>query len=707
MLSSGFVWNRWFRSIAFWAIVVGVVASLGYSLPYLDLSPIIAAFDQLRAGDASGLSDRSFAYALAGSLAALALGLAVAFLVLHAFMISIAIGSARRWVEKSANRSAFVTDYDLIYQKLERHPLIGHSWREFDETLVKRADHSTALRNTVRPQAFINFAVVREQLFGLKMMGSIPSYFVGTGLLLTFFGLVLALGEAGQAAGAADAGEMQNATRELLNVATFKFSTSIAGLGASIVLSLLFRIYTIWIEGAFNQFCHAVEKRLLYTAPQSVTFDMNEALHGQLTELKEINSAQFFARMGEQIAPHVQSAFATAFAPVTAGIDTAVNRLADSSQSGMSDMIDRFKAGMEGGAGAELRELAGALRATHDALVQAQQGMRGSGEDFGRRMSEAAENLNRLVSEAGAKLGEGSEISRTAMADIVTTLQSTFDRANQRVEADLGNAASHAADQIATQMSSLLGRLESQVEGFRAGISGFQEGMARHLDETGQRIAAAQAGAAESIGSISLAAAEALKSGLADALAKISDQMDRFTVAMRSGETALSSQAESARDVASQSRGVADAFRQTAEQVRGASAPLIQSGERIAGAADRMSASIAGSVAALEASQASSKELAEALVRHSEKLSGIWAGYAAQFDKVDEDLAKGVAALGEATQRQVQLLSDFAIKVDEGFAKAIDTLNPFLNGLQENTEDLGENVIRLREALQPTQQAAE
>src|SRR6202012_195036 len=116
-------------------------------------------------------------------------------------------------------------------------------WIESEERGVVR-------QSTARPQTFLNLGVAREKLFGLKMMGSIPGYFVGVGLLLTFVGLVLALYKAAAAVNSADAAGMQNATRELLQVATFKFSTSIAGLGSSIALSLVFRTYTIWMEGA-------------------------------------------------------------------------------------------------------------------------------------------------------------------------------------------------------------------------------------------------------------------------------------------------------------------------------------------------------------------------------------------------------------------------------------------------------------------------
>src|SRR5690606_34540730 len=112
------------------------------------------------------------------------------------------------------------------------------AWIEFEETLFDK-DSAQAIGNTVRPQVFFNPGVARERLGGLKMMNAVPGYFVGVGLLLTFVGLVFALYKAGTAASAGDAGVMASEMAGLLRIATFKFSTSISGLAASIVLSIL------------------------------------------------------------------------------------------------------------------------------------------------------------------------------------------------------------------------------------------------------------------------------------------------------------------------------------------------------------------------------------------------------------------------------------------------------------------------------------
>jgi hypothetical protein len=241
---------------------------------------------------------------------------------------------------------------------------------------------------------------------------------------------------------------MQIATRQLLRVATFKFATSIAGLGSSIVLSIFFRTYTVLIEAAFDRFNHELGDRLHFTSSQSIAWDMNEALGAQLTELKQINSADFFARIGEKISPQIRSAFTNAMAPVTASIDNAVSRLADSSQTGVAELVNQFTETLHVGAGAELRELTGTLQNMRGALLEAQGGIGRTGDDFGRRMTEAAENLNRLIADAGHRMNESSEQSRIALMDVVGALRETFERANQKVDSQLGVAATSASGKL-------------------------------------------------------------------------------------------------------------------------------------------------------------------------------------------------------------------------------------------------------------------
>ncbi len=609
-------WNGFVRFCAFWVVVTAIIFGLERNWPTFDAVLISDVVREAVAGNLQNVSSQEFAFALAAGLCSVAVALAIAFLLLYVVAIVASLWFARRVVTRSRNRAAFAADYGRVHAKLAHNALIGHAWREFDETLVIPTEpRQPVICNSVRPQTFVNLGVAREKLFGLKMMGSIPGYFVGIGLLLTFVGLVLALNKAAMGASSADGAAMQNATRELLQVATFKFATSIAGLGASIALSLLFRTYTIWIESAFDAFCQAVESKLKYTAPQSIAVEMNDRISQQLAELKAINSEQFFARMGETISPSIETAFSTVMEPVAASIDGAVAKLADNSQSGIVSLVDKFTESVQSGAGTELKELAKALATMQVSLGETQRSLQGTGEDFGNRLSTAAGGLERLVASAS------------------------------------------------------------------------------------EHVASAQKQAANSIADAATQAAEGMKLGLAEVMESVRREIEKFAAALHASEAAIAAQVGAMGETTTQTRQVSDAFGRTAHDIRNAAAPFVQSGERIATASEEMAQALQQSVSSLNVSQLASKELAGALSQQSESLADMWRGYVAQFDRVDQELGRSVETLAEATQKQAQTLVDYAQKVDQGFARAVEKLNPLLDEIRQNTETFGDSVEDLRSAF--------
>lgn len=726
LFSSRVLWNGIIRMFVFWLILSGVVYAASLVLPFLNLALISQTIDLAVRGQLEGLSSQAFAFALATLIATTALGFVVAYFLMHVVLIRLAITDARRQITRQRTSIEFAERFDVIDRRLSHHPLIGQAWRAFDQTTFRRTD-SEQIQTTVRPGTLINIGNARERLTGLKMMGSVPGYFVGIGLFLTFIGLVLALQQASAAVSSSNADGMQAATRQLLKVATFKFATSIAGLGSSIVLSIFFRIYTVWIESAFDRFNHALEDRLRFVSSQSIAWNMHESLAAQLTELKQINSADFFARMGENISPQIQTAFTSAMAPVTKSIDEAVSRLAQSSQTGVEDLVNQFTENLHVGAGAELRELTTTLQGMRDSLAETQSGIGRTGEDFGRRMSEAAENLSRMVADAGRRMDESSELNRTGLAEVVAALRETFERANQTMDRQLSGSAIGASDKIEEAMSRVMAKLEAQVGQFRDGLGSFHEGMTRQLTETNSQVSLAHKVAIDAVTTSSTEAANALRNGLAGAMQSIRTDFDGFTNTVRDVEIAISAQVSALRDATDQTRRAADAFGGTAQDVRSATGPLLQSGEKIANATlgmssavandserisstivdanTRLTDSVAKSVASFEGGQQAAAEVAASIRGHIDQLATIWAAYSEKFERVDEDLGAAIDDLGEAVTTQGEQLAKFASQVDEGFSKAISNLNPFLEDLKSNTDDLGDAVADLKAAFM--RQAAE
>lgn len=708
-------WNWFVRLVAFWGATFGVVLALSFVLPPLDIGLIIERISnglallngQIGANEAKAaldaLSNTDFIFSLASLIFAAAIALIVTFGLLHVAAIIGSLYNLRRVVSRPKTRADFANEYDQsIYHQLEGSKLLGHAWREFDETLIKpSAGEPPLIRNTVRPQSFIHFGTIRDRLFGLKMMASIPGYFVAVGLLLTFAGIVLALYKAGSASSAGNVDKMQVAMTELLQIASFKFTTSIAGLGCSLLLSIVFKVYTILLEASVHKFCEVAESRLKYVPPQSVAIEIAEAAKEQRDQLKEINSDKFFAQMGRQLEPQIQSAFASAMAPINDSITGVLGKITENSQSGINDMLAQFSSSVQGSAGTELRQLAETLGAMQATLADMQTGVRGSGEDFARRMSEAAENLNRLVSDAARSMDDGASRNRDGLAEILAAMKATFDKASEQVDMELGRAAGGASERIEATMGRVMEKLENQVSTLTGSMTSLDSDLRDGVAKTQEQIRTAQESAVSTVSAVAAEAAEAIKTGLAEAIATIRQEVDRFESALRGSNSALSSQASALGEATSQTRIVSDAFSKTATDIRSASAPLLQSGDKIASATSSFENSLRLAVEALAASQAASQQLNGSLREQSESMAAIWSNYEARFARIDEALAKSVSDLATATERQGDTLSRYATDIDRGLANAVNTLSSSVKEMSDSFDEFSGSISELRSAVRP------
>jgi hypothetical protein len=402
------LWGKTFRVISFWLIVAGVIVLANLAIdsfslatlwevgerlwigPATETAPDAARPETFAALAASLVEDPIVVSSLAWAIASTGAGLLVAFFILHVVIAKVSIGRARKFLNRTGGELAFASNYEEIKRRLLRHPLIGAAWKEFDDTLLTdKVASGGPIENTVRPQVLINMGVLRDRLPGLKFIGSISGYFVGVGLLLTFIGIVLALSKASEATG--DNPEaMQGAVGDLLKVASFKFATSIAGLATSIAFALCARWFVIGIESSLARFCEDAEHQLKYSSPNSIAAKSYEVGREQRDHLAEINNDRYFSRLADSVAPLIEQAMTRAMAPVSERIGSAVDQLKSTSQAGLADMTKDFAAALHSGAGTEMRGLQESLREIQLSLTKTHESMTGGGEDFSRRLSEAA-----------------------------------------------------------------------------------------------------------------------------------------------------------------------------------------------------------------------------------------------------------------------------------------------------------------------------
>ena len=255
------------------------------------------------------VSNEHFAYALACMIVSTAAGIALVVLVMDVVYIRLSLWFAARPISNLHSRKAFKEQFELVRGLVSGNALIGNAWDNYARVCINDPKKPTEpVLAFVRPQAAFTAGIARERVFGLKLLPTIPGYFIGLGLLLTFIGLVIALSQAAGTTANANIDDVKSGLQNLLHAATFKFSTSIAGLFSSIALSLIFKIYQISIEQGFDNFCRKLDACIFYLPPQYVSFVAWRNGQEQLQQLKEINDVQFFQRFGQVIAPALKGA---------------------------------------------------------------------------------------------------------------------------------------------------------------------------------------------------------------------------------------------------------------------------------------------------------------------------------------------------------------------------------------------------------------
>ncbi|PZP84628.1 MAG: hypothetical protein DI582_08305 [Azospirillum brasilense] len=173
----------------------------------------------------------------------------------------IAVKRGINTVQNAANRQVFFEQFESLSDQFTRQPLFANAWSEFAKTVI--IDGARQLvRITRRPHDFFNERSLVNPRINLRQMSAMPGYLISLGLFFTFIGLVAAIAIAAQGIGNdADVSKTQNALVNLLDVASLKFISSVAGISLSIILSFVQKALLNRVGQSIHKFCDAVEAR--------------------------------------------------------------------------------------------------------------------------------------------------------------------------------------------------------------------------------------------------------------------------------------------------------------------------------------------------------------------------------------------------------------------------------------------------------------
>lgn len=589
-----------------------------------------------------------------------------------------ALAQARALVEKSESPAEFFAAFERVDLRLAEDPILGHAWTEFAKTLL-RSPEDAAIRYTVRPGHFFESEDLAGGVVNLDMIRAVPNYLVGIGLLFTFLGLVAALYFAGQGVTARDIHDAQAALKQLLQAATFKFMTSIAGLGGSIVFSIAKKRLIARLERHTEAFCMALERRMGLITPVALA----EASHRELV--------RFNAELGRSIATHLDETIGrtmgAVMAPMALLLERMTENMAELNREAIERMLLMFTERLQGAAAQEMSRLIEALQAVHGSIGglvrDIDTGRRAIAEeltrtsaDLGRSLAAAGEAAGERMRDAGANVesrlargAEAVESSVTRFAATAGTLESQMLRGANAIETSVARAGGDFSSQLATagetvenRLSATAGRVEHVLGGAAETFSGAMarstaafgdkvsttiDSLGNTLDPLGKRLDAVQAGLL----------------GLDDVITRQRDGLDRLVTEMATAVTTLKG---AAGDIA----GAADPLGQVVAGMGDGIALLSRAGERLT---------------ALEQEFAT---LTKLLGQVSGGLATAWEGTEHRFGTLDDNLAKVFEQLQAGLQTYRGGLDDFVTDVDRSMAQSVKLLGSAIAELSDTVDGL-------------------
>jgi hypothetical protein len=221
----------------------------------------------------------------------------LAFVLWQGFVLRLAplrraLARASELLDRGEGTVAFRQRFPSVFEAIAQDPVLGEAWRSYASTLTPAPGNEQTLGSARAPHSVFDDTLFARVGINLRFYQAVPNILVGLGLLFTFLGLVAALHFASGGVTADDIREAQAALRELLAAATFKFVTSIAGLGASLVFSWREKVQLHAVQAEIGRFCRLLEARVVPLTPEALLVD-------QIRETQQIG--RLVARMGRSL----------------------------------------------------------------------------------------------------------------------------------------------------------------------------------------------------------------------------------------------------------------------------------------------------------------------------------------------------------------------------------------------------------------------
>jgi archaellum component FlaC len=607
---------------------------------------------------------------VAPALALIIFGSALALCFLFLFdstYIRVQVRRRVRAVRRIKSRAEFAERLPQVEKLMLGTKYLRHSWQEFRETLiepwVEDEGSSRVVLNTARPQNYFNTA---EAGLRFPLYRAMPNLLVGIGLLLTFFGLVTALYFTTAAIkGAADLAASQDALRNLLYAASFKFYTSIAGLGGSIVLTLVLRYGTSAIENTFDSLASTLESKLVFITPESIAFNQYREAQEQTKNLRLFNTEVAISvgkRIEEALAATLPAYLAQAMAPIGKSLDEVANKLTSMNEGAIGEMAGNFVDKLQGATGEQMRGLASTLGELGTSLERIKHGM----NEGGSALENVSRKISEVISETTSRMTASSEqVSGAFNAELMATTKN-FQDVSDRMASRIEEAVSAVTRGLINESGSIGERVT------QAAMQASEESRNKVVD-AGTDLAQTLSGIGQQ---------------LTDAVNRMQEGLNSTVREMSNIERGIAQHVTSISQLSKATQDTEGAMSNSARSMRDAGAPLAESSRLIAEASKQIADATGSSELSITGAQTEIRNISQLLQTTLQATAQQWENYERRFKGVDDSLGLVLDRIIQSVQENLEALRTFVEKIDEKLSGAVDKLGGGIDELGEFAQSM-------------------
>lgn len=264
----------------------------------------------------------------------------------------------------------FTAAFEGFNEKLSYHPLLGHAWTEFADTLILPTEPSDVCRNSEAPELFFNAETVAAAAVNLRLLHAMPNYLTGFGILGTFIGLAAGIYLANTGLASQDIDVTRSALAQLLGGAGLAFTTSIVGLGSSIALSITDKMSLRSLDEIVSQWNTALDRCLKRATPEQLAAEQLGELRKQSLQLERFNT-DLAVSIAEALDNRISQSLFPKFNELVEGLRELKGQQVDFSNAVLDKITAQLTGALSGAAGTEMREMATTLRGLVDILREA------------------------------------------------------------------------------------------------------------------------------------------------------------------------------------------------------------------------------------------------------------------------------------------------------------------------------------------------